>query len=76
MDIINITIEQSSKNIIVEYVESLYDQDGNEVKKDTVRKGFNPSLKADWTAISSNEKLESIKNIVWVDLTEPEEPEE
>ncbi len=71
MEITNITIEQASKNILVDYRDEIYDSQGNKVGEQNSRKGYNPLIAQDWDAIVLVAELGSYKEIAWIGLERP-----
>jgi|GEM_PF-1338354 len=62
-NLLNISIELSSKNIIAEY----YDDEIQQAS----RRGFSPENATDWDDIELNEEIIPYKDIAWADLTKP-----
>jgi len=71
MEIITITIEHSSKNILVDFLSQTYSADGTPIGVQIHRCGYNPLIPEDWDSIDEFEELSPYKAIAWRALDRP-----
>ena len=72
MEIISVTLENGSNNIIVNYNQIVYNQVGDVISKIPTIQGFSPENIEDWESLESNEILRPYKVFYWEGIDKPE----